>query len=250
LNKTFDNSTGQPIPACCCKNNYTGVLCGIPPGKNECDLDSECRAINNCSTGKCVNNSCVFDQKICDDNNNCTVDSCDPVIGDCVFIDQSAKCNDNLQCTNDTCDPSTGQCTNVVDVNCSGYEDICHTSFCDDYQENVSLLCVRQNIVCPTSNNCTISICYLNYTDSQGNLKEGCKNTTYDCAFGFFGIVAGLVGGAIAGIVIAGAIILCGAMVGGSAYAISSNQGNDKEQKVSINPLYRKGGKSGTGVDC
>lgn len=114
---------------------------------------------------------------------------------------------------------------------------------------NVLYYCIYI-ISCPKSNNCTVSSCYINYTDSQGLIKHGCKNTTYDCQFGFIGVVAGLVGGAIAGIVIAAAIVLCGAMVGGSAYAISATQGNDKEQKVSINPLYRQGGKQGTGVAC
>jgi len=140
----------------------------------------------------------------------------------------------------------------VVDINCSYLESICFNAHCDDYQTNRSLLCVRTNVICPTSgkNNCTIGICFDNYTDSSGNLRHGCKNTTYDCAFGFVGIVAGLVGGAIAGIVIAAAIILCGAMVGGSAYAISASQNHEKDQKVSINPLYRSGGKAGTGVNC
>jgi len=74
-------------------------------------------------------------------------------------------------------------------------------------------------------------------------------NETLNCAKFFIGIVAGLVGGAIAGIVIGAAIIVCGAMVGGSAYAISASQGSSHDQKVSINPLYRSGGKTGVGIN-
>jgi hypothetical protein len=186
--------------------------------------------------------------KDCDDSDGCTFDSCDPVAG-CYTLDQSEKCNDNLACTTDTCHPNNGSCSYVL-LNCSYLDDLCHTSQCDNYQSNLSLLCVKESIVCPKNSNCTSAECLINYTDSNGVLRSGCKNTTFDCAFAYFGVLAGLVGGAIAGIVIAAAIILCCAMVGGGAYAVSQSTSHSTDSNVKENPLYRKGVKTGTGIDC
>lgn len=48
--------------------------------------------------------------KICNDNNRCTIDSCDPQTGNCIFVQRN--CNDNNPCTVDSCDPQTG-CVNT-----------------------------------------------------------------------------------------------------------------------------------------
>ena len=79
--------SNQSTEMCCCKDNYTGVLCGIPPGQNECNVDNECVSANQCSTGKCINFTCVFTSINCDDNNACTLDRCDPIDG-CIHVDQ------------------------------------------------------------------------------------------------------------------------------------------------------------------
>ncbi|MCP3979690.1 MAG: hypothetical protein GY716_10245, partial [bacterium] len=44
----------------------------------------------------------------CDDNNACTLDSCDPTTGECVH--EPIVCDDGDECTVDSCDPATGQC--------------------------------------------------------------------------------------------------------------------------------------------
>jgi hypothetical protein len=52
---------------------------------------------------------CVHNPIVCNDNNPCTNDSCDPASG-CVFTNNTATCNDNNPCTvNDTC--GGGTCT-------------------------------------------------------------------------------------------------------------------------------------------
>jgi hypothetical protein len=44
--------------------------------------------------------------KVCNDNNACTTDDCDPVTGECIFT--PINCNDNNPCTTDSCDVVTG----------------------------------------------------------------------------------------------------------------------------------------------
>jgi len=127
----------------------------------------------------------------------------------------------------------------------------CYDAFCDPFAtiENQCKTIAKQ---CLLPDNCTIAICYENatLTDSQGRpfLFSGCSNNTINCSKFFIGIIAGLVGGAIAGIVIAAAIVICGAAVGGSAYAISQSQGNNLEHQVRDNPLYKHKGKGQSGL--
>ncbi len=45
----------------------------------------------------------------CNDNNACTIDSCDTSTGTCVHT--AVSCDDGQICTTDTCDPATGQCS-------------------------------------------------------------------------------------------------------------------------------------------
>lgn len=68
---------------------------------------------------------------------------------------------------------------------------------------------------------------------------SGCTNQTLDCSFGFVGIIAGIAGGAIAGITIGAALLVAGATVGGSAYAISRHQSGEGDSNVRQNPLFR-----------
>jgi hypothetical protein len=53
---------------------------------------------------------------ICNDNNLCTVDTCDPAAGACVFTPKD--CNDNNPCTTDSCNPSNGKCAHKAIPKC------------------------------------------------------------------------------------------------------------------------------------
>jgi len=57
---------------------------------------------------------CVHTPTNCDDNNPCTVDSCDPISG-CVHT--PVTCDDGQICTQDACDPATGLCSHTP-TNC------------------------------------------------------------------------------------------------------------------------------------
>lgn len=75
--------------------------------------------------GDCPVNPCEGVR--CDDGNECTVDYCDPVTGECVhdlipgctpdFCD-GVDCNDGDPCTIDSCDPLTGECINELVDGC------------------------------------------------------------------------------------------------------------------------------------
>ncbi len=75
--------------------------------------------------GDCPVNPCEGAK--CDDGNECTIDYCDPVTGECVneLIDgctpdfcDGVDCNDGDPCTIDSCDPLTGECINEFVEGC------------------------------------------------------------------------------------------------------------------------------------
>src|SRR4029077_12909631 len=93
---------------------------------NACTTDDKCNA-----DGRCVGVG-----KVCDDQNPCTKDSCDPATQQCKFeptpnepcddgnacttddkcnadghcAGAGTVCDDQNSCTSDSCDPATGQC--------------------------------------------------------------------------------------------------------------------------------------------
>jgi hypothetical protein len=80
----------------------------VPP---ECVFDSDCDDNNVCNgVETCSNSACEAGEAApCEDLNECTDDSCDPVLG-CIFTDNSDPCDDGLFCTvDDVC--FDGSCT-------------------------------------------------------------------------------------------------------------------------------------------
>ncbi|ETR73943.1 MAG: hypothetical protein OMM_00581 [Candidatus Magnetoglobus multicellularis str. Araruama] len=105
--------------------------------EKDCDDQNECtKDTCNPDTGVCEHEDIPLDicetckdKKIvpkCDDENLCTTDTCDPNTGDCSY--ETKDCNDNDQCTVDDCDPETGDCTNKnkCDDDNECTEDICN----------------------------------------------------------------------------------------------------------------------------
>eukprot|EP00953_Heterococcus_sp_UTEX-ZZ885_P001606 1388-Heterococcus_DN1.PRE.4 len=58
--------------------------------------------------GAC-NDNC---EKLCNDNNKCTIDDCAPDGKSCLTTHASVSCDDGVACTVDTCDAATG-CSNT-----------------------------------------------------------------------------------------------------------------------------------------
>ncbi len=83
-----------------------------------------------CEAYHCVQGSCAaYALAICDDNNPCTDDSCDPATGECVHANNTAPCDDANSCTTpDTCQdgacvPGPNECECFADADCAAYED-------------------------------------------------------------------------------------------------------------------------------
>ena len=100
--KDCDDQNDCTVDLC----NDQGICEATPvPGFKACDDGSLCTENDKCQGGFCVGGKTI----VCDDENPCTADSCNPDQG-CVFTPQEASCNDgNLCTTGDAC--SEGKCT-------------------------------------------------------------------------------------------------------------------------------------------
>src|SRR5439155_1450478 len=149
----------DPIPGCCSTDA-------------ECSDHDLCTGVETCNvrTGMCGHGTPVD----CNDNNVCTLDSCDPMTGMCHFAPQpgccntDADCDDGIACTEDTCDTGTHACshTDTCDdgVFCNGVE-TCNT--------NTGMCGHGTPVNCDDSSPCTTDFC------DQG---IGCRHTPVpDC---------------------------------------------------------------------
>lgn len=173
----------------------------------DCSDDDVCNGIEFCSGGKCFPDSDTA--LICDDNVDCTVDSCDPLYG-CVNTPDHSFCDDGDECTDNACvitDEYKGCYSQVskdtdndyyIDINCDGgndcddnnssvhpdLEEICDDSIdnnCDgltDQQEDICKPCVDG---CPTGYKCCTGQC-TNIMTSNSN----CGDCGVSCATACF----------------------------------------------------------------
>lgn len=228
---------------CCCKPGYTGVFCGVPENVDECTNASQCSAPP-CQVATCLANingtlRCGISGPVqCPFKDNCTYTYCDTSDGLCHDVDISEECDDNLQCTTDTCNPSTGCVYTPVD--CNYVADVCNTAYCNNFALTANESCVKQAIPCPVTDNCSIVYCSVN--------ESGCVNTTYSCEFGFIGIIAGITAGAIVGATVAAAFLVAAGMTAGTAVAVSQSYNTDGDSATNTNPLYREDTRAGAGL--
>lgn len=94
----------------------------------ECRIDADCPSGDACQRARCATGRCVLDRVECDDQNDCTVDTCDPVDG-CLSSPaaQNARCSvdgGSESCAGDTyhhqdlCD-GAGRCVDAGVEDCS-----------------------------------------------------------------------------------------------------------------------------------
>lgn len=82
--------------------------CGWVANDAACEDGNLCTKSDKCSNGKCGSGTVMDPAKDCDDDNSCTIDSCDKASG-CVHAENSGKCDDGSVCTSDeTC--KEGKC--------------------------------------------------------------------------------------------------------------------------------------------
>ena len=151
----------EPGPDAICLSSScdpaTGACSLVPDHSGfACEDGDECTLGDLCSQGGCSPGA----DRVCNDGNPCTDDSCDPDTG-CVFVHNAAPCNDGNVCTTqDTC--ALGECTGgpallCDDANvCNGDESCDPATGCLGGQP---LICDDQNICngtesCDPANGC------------------------------------------------------------------------------------------------
>jgi hypothetical protein len=136
---------GEPCNAVCTALCDDGNACTIDDSISDCEL-------NGCP----VNREPVE----CDDENECTADSCDPTNG-CINTPRLGEaCDDDALCTGpDTCD-AEGMCTGVAIDSCCLKDEDCSGSLCDHAECNLETnRCGNSPVVCSEPDLCTVSEC-------------------------------------------------------------------------------------------
>jgi len=187
--------------------NSTLGSCQAIPNANDCPAPycaQNCETTNYCQTPICrfdINNKlqCEFKRKNCNDNNDCTTDSCDPQTGCKNIFDntitgcQNPKCNNGSDCSQWSiqrnltsnckqafCDSKTSTCRAIYIDNpqCNPSFPTCvktcvPKSHCESAQcivdgDTNAVECRKSTINCDDGNNCTTDVCDPN---------SGCKNS-------------------------------------------------------------------------
>jgi hypothetical protein len=105
----------------------------------DCDDDNEC-TWDTCHPVA----GCVHDWLDCHDSNPCTDDSCDPATGACVFPPNSDPCDDGDACTTeDTC--SNGECLGGAPIKCDDGE-VCDPATGECVVDQDPCECVRGRV--------------------------------------------------------------------------------------------------------
>ncbi len=171
--KSCDDNNPCTVDSC---SKSTGSCSNQQQDGALCDDGNVCTVGDICQAGKCATA-----QKVCNDGNPCTSDSCDPQLG-CVFTDSQGgdscedsdpctigdkcinaacqpgpkkTCDDNNICSNDWCDKTTGDCQHAISgqIYCSDndactFQDVCLGTACKGTPKN-----------CDDGNACTEDVC-------------------------------------------------------------------------------------------
>ncbi len=187
-------STGQCLPPagpsgvtnCNDLNDCTADNCDIGIGCVHTPQPGECEDADPCSltgTGYCQAGECISNLRDCDDNQPCTLDTCDGG-GNCIHPPATGACNDGNMCTSgETC--TGGECTNGSVVDCDD-DNVCTLDDCNDewgcaYTPTPGNC--TDNDVCTINDQCgggrcvgTVRACedYNYCTDNHCDAKSGC----------------------------------------------------------------------------
>ncbi len=144
-----NTSTCDDGNPCTDDNCHPTQGCAYWNHQGDCDDGDPCTSGDSCFNGECLSG----EAESCDDQLDCTVDSCEPGIG-CVHVATNTLCDDADSCTTDTCDAVTG-CQYSANTGACDDGDSCTTDdVCVDNQ------CVGQTVVtCDDGNICTDDDC-------------------------------------------------------------------------------------------
>jgi hypothetical protein len=160
-----DNATG-------CAHVPDDALCtGTPPqcaSGFTCDAAAGCVAVPEpdgtecavagtpgyCRSGLCVF-GCVSDEQ-CNDGIDCTLDRCDPVLNQCLFVARDALCDDGRTCNGrEICSP-LGGCQPGAPFDCDDGID-CMVDSCDPVTDACRF--VANDRLCDDQDPCTLGTC-------------------------------------------------------------------------------------------
>lgn len=141
-------------------------------GFKVCDGDLECmkQEIRKCKhrLPKCWNN-----RELCNDNNKCTNDVCDPDVG---CIHTTKTCNDNNLCTKDVCDPEKG-CVHTETKCDDGIA--CTRDSCNP--QNGQCEHFFNHAKCKTAEKCTVGVCTKNGCEFKKDTTGKCREVVDIC---------------------------------------------------------------------
>lgn len=189
----------QPDPACTCND---GNLCTEDTMTSDgqckhtwipdcCNTVGDCLMGNLCAKAECIDHVCIYEPFICDDNDPCTVDSCDAATGQCIHTPLS--CDDGDACTKDQCDSTTGDCVHETKA-CNDGND-CTKDSCDESTGQCAHFwlpwCCQGDGDCDDANPCTVDACVghqcqtspKDCDDGKPCSKDLCDPTTGDCYY-------------------------------------------------------------------
>ena len=159
----------------------------------KCNSNNKCDYVpDKCDDGKiCTKDVCEEDvgcvhmpnTATCDDNNSCTeISKCDLESGKCVGdMDSWKVCNDDNVCTDDSCDPGKGCVYKSIGNVCDLDENLCTVDVCQDS------LCVNtDNVICDDGVDCTDDLCVFEsgkcvFTVNQKSCDDGKPCTADSC---------------------------------------------------------------------
>lgn len=116
-------------------------------GDFTCAIDDDCNDDNACTDDECTSGACSHDAVSVDDDDVCTIDSCDQSTG---VAHVAVAIDDGDGCTVDSCDPVTGVAHAPVDVDDS---DGCTVDACASPAGTITHTFCESN-VCDTSDVC------------------------------------------------------------------------------------------------
>jgi len=147
--RTCDDGNGCTSDSC---DELLG--CRFEPNAAACDDVNLCTTGDTCVGGRCSGGA----PTVCDDDDPCTTDACDPFTGECSFVENTAPCDDGSACTvNDTC--GAGECVGRT-IGCEDgnpcTEDVCDPAVGCTHRPYDADDCEGGPCECDDSEPCTI----------------------------------------------------------------------------------------------
>jgi hypothetical protein len=207
-----------------------------------------------CNIGTCnaLTGDCSTAAVNCDDGIDCTVDSCDLVLG-CQNIPTDSFCVSSNICANSKCTGTTKGTSGCIETPITGFcsQDVNGTNpFCSDQTCKDFEGCIAIPKNCPNPNDkeeCNTYECS-EVATKDPDQPIGCQKKERKCA-NLGAIVGAVVGaGAAVGIALGIAAFIALLAAGGAAIAGATQVGSEDDTNVFTNPIFEAKTATSTGL--